>query len=277
MQKPIEAIPLAADDMPVIVTGIQSDPQSHTQEDILLIDDNPPPNDQGDHNIVLIHRDMLDNEEPTQASAWGTCEIVSVPAVQIIAQPNLGVRVLEPPSGREQASEEDEMNSNRNTNRNTNRNEDGEEGKMEHLLMGGQVKPVGNDDQIVVMDSVSRDLSEQQRASSNEEEKEDEKKKQEKQKSAMKKEKKKKRQEKRNQSSNPKAELVIVDVAMPTKQYPPPPPPPPSDQSNEIVVVDDHVEGDEYVDLSAQMIHDMNNGLFDVYVEDKNVHVTRFH
>ena len=41
-------------------------------------------------------------------------------------------------------------------------------------------------------------------------------------------------------------------------------------------VEDAQVESD-YVDLSAQMIHDMNTGRFDVVVSDKNVFQSYIH
>ena len=265
-EKPIEAIPLAADEMPVIVTGIQSDsnPHPYLQEDILFFDNDRPPSGEGDHNIVLIHRDILDNEEPTQASAWGTCEVVSFPEIQIIPQTGLGVRVIEPSAERQQECGDDH---------DYDHDYDHDNKEKEDLSVDGQMKPIGNDNRIAVVDTVSMDLSEQQRASTNEEEEGKEVEKKKEKSTTMKKERKKKKQEKHCKSSNPKADLVIVDIAIPVEQHPPSPST--NEKSNEIV--DGDTGEDEYVDLSAQMIHDLNNGLFDVYVEDKNVHVTHFH
>ena len=239
VSKPMELLPLAADAMPVLVTDIQGDAPVQEEELDLGIQHDVPVSE----GVVLIHRDVLDDEEAAMESAWGEHHAVVVQEAQVCE--NVGVSV--------QAAEEVV----RVTRDNSERQFPEEEHRDDHRRTEGQVEEVNQTEEVEkpVEESENKLVEEQEISPQNLPAKP----------TKPSKKSKKEKPKKPSGPIDPKAHIVVVDSTIPSTVRP-----------TEIREESQHADN-SYVDLSSQMINDMNQGFFDSVLENENVTVTYVH
>ena len=239
ISKPLGLLPLAADAMPVLVTDIQGDAPVQEEELDLGIHPNVPASE----GVVLIHRDVLDDEEAAMDSAWGEQHAVVVQEAQVCE--NIGVSV----QGAEEVV--------RVTRDNSERQFPEEEQRDDLRTTEGPVEEV-NQVEVVerpVEESENKLVEEQEENPHNLPTKP----------TKPSKKSKKEKSKKPSVPIDPKAHIVIVDSTIPSTVQP-------TATREEAQHADN-----SYVDLSSQMINDMNQGYFDSTVENENVNVTYVH
>lgn len=236
--KPMELLPLSADAMPVLVTDIQGDAPLQEEELDLGIQQEQPVT-----GVVLIHRDVLDDEEAATESAWGERSAVVVNDAQVCENIGVSLQVAEEvvrvtrDNSERQFSEEEHEVENRRMEESIEENTKPTEQPMNKPAEELVDKPIEEDPNPLQHPKPSKQS-------------------------------KKARKEKSKMASapiDPKAHIVIVDSTIPNTVRPTVP-------SEEIPHADDG-----YVDLSSQMINDMNHGYFDSTLKNENVMVTYVH
>ena len=224
------------------MTGIQNDaPVQEEELDLDIQHDHVP-----SEGVVLIHRDLLDDEEAEMESAWGTQHEIVVQEAQVCE--SVGVSV--------QSAEEVVIVTRDDSERQTTQDElrDDERIVEENDNPAGNVdKPIEEVDKPV--DEPNIRLTEEQDSNSRNPNK------------PMKPSKRTKKEKARESTAsiNPKAHIVVVDSTI-------------SDNVKPTVTHEESQHADnDYIDLSSQMINDMNRGVFDSVLENKNVTVTYVH
>lgn len=256
---------------------------------LMSIHEAQSPNPPCGNGIVLIHRDMLDNEEATQGSAWGTSNHLSSHQPSIIPSTPLGVQILSShavdqtnESGQRVGHEQAEMGR-RDYERDDNEEEKGlcervvssDLSEQQHASEETIVVPlaVTAHDGNIVQEVNDKETKDDRKDKNDRKLKEKKKEKEKEEKEGRRKGKEKTKPSKYTPPENPKNRVVAVDEVMPKNLLPPTPSP----AIQLLMEVEDAQVESDYVDLSAQMIHDMNTGRFDVVVSDKNVFQSYIH
>ena len=236
MQK--EAISLSEGEMPITITELPK-AEYEVQENPLL-EDMQQPSRQG---VTLIHRDVLDNEMPSRASAWGRTES----RAESEQNPPCAVVV----TSQEQQEQQEQQE------------------KQENLVMMNMDAA----DVVIAIEAEANDKDEKTTPRSNNAQtcemcQEDDEATQagetviETNKRTSKRGKRKK-EKKENRGRNPKENIVIADAVIHDAQM----------RLPGELPLQSHAD-DSFVDVSSQMIHDLNYGHFDHNAANANVHVT---
>ena len=246
MQK--EAISLFEGEMPITITELPK--AEYEVRENPLLEDMQQPSRQG---VTLIHRDVLDNEMPSRASAWGRTES----RAESEQNPPCAVVV----TSQEQQEHQEQQE------------------KQENLVMINMDAA----DVVIAIEAEANDKDEKSTSRSNNAQtcemcQEDDEATQagetviETNKRTSKRGKRKK-EKKENRGRNPKENIVIADAVIHDAQMR-------WERERRVMSrlpgelpLQSHAD-DSFVDVSSQMIHDLNYGHFDHNAANANVHVT---
>lgn len=216
-----------------VLKRVQTSTPLHPEEEVKV----EAPKYKGE-GVVLIHRDYLDMDEPTQQSAWSHVPVVTV--VNAKVDEGVQVRIADQERDSEAQSERGEVEVVEEREAEERREKE-EEAKQEEV----------NDTN---MDMHSE---RQMRANANQPSQ-----------SNQKPPAKESKKGKKRKAVNPKDNIVVLDTHISADDAKPVAP-----TLETVSLIPVHTE-DEYVDVSAQMIDDMNTGRFEPATVNKNVFVT---